>query len=130
MEGKLILVACIQEEKKGSLYLFLREMGPKQFAWFKKNSDCESETSVGSNTIEEAIRLGTQTWKDRYFRTIGCGFRYTLPERDEHGTNALFCQMAASYASMNGVYFDEELGCNCIVFHASTEARNILKNLQ
>jgi len=61
---------------------------------------------------------------------VNCGFRYTLPERDEHGYNALFHQMAASYATSNGVYFDEESGNNCFVNFASEEAKNLLKVLQ
>ena len=59
-----------------------------------------------------------------------CGFRYTLPERDEHGLNALFNQMVASYSSSNGVYFEQELGHPCIVQNASIQARLLWKKLK
>lgn len=120
MQDKLIHVGIIQE-KGVKIYLFLREVAPQHYVWFKENE----KTEVEATTIEEALRLAARFWKLDYFRTLNCGFRYTLPERDEHGTNALFHQMAASYASSNGIYFDEELGNNCVVYNASQEARTL-----
>jgi hypothetical protein len=115
---------------RGDRYLFLRQMNPHTFTWFEQlDEKSETETPFTAQTIEDAIRLAVETWKGSYFRTVICGFRYTLPERDEHGINALFCQMAASYKSSNGIYFDEELGCNCFVQNASDEARKIWKLL-
>jgi hypothetical protein len=126
----LIHVASIRETGTYS-YLFLRQMTPNQYVWFKeKLPKQEIQTTVSSSNYEEAIRLARQIWKKDSFRTINCGFLYTLPERDEHGYNALFHQMVASYSSMNGVYFNPEFGHNCIVHAASAEARDLWKRLQ
>jgi len=128
---RLIHVGII-EEKKGKLkYLFLREINPNLFQWSKNDvSKLEIETDVFGITIEEAISKANSSFKDQSFRSLNCGFRYTLPERDEHGINAYFFQMNASYASSNGVYFDEILGNNCFVQFASIDAlklRDLLK---
>jgi hypothetical protein len=128
---KLIHVACIQEKNIGFVYLFLRQVNSGHYVWFKEEpASQEKETPISGATVEEAIQRARQFWKDNFFRTLICGFRYTLPERDEHGYNALFHQMVASYASMNGVYFDDELGHNCIVYNASNEARSLSEKLQ
>lgn len=111
-------------------YLFLRQIAPHKFSWFVEESDGkEVELNLSGPTILEAIRLAARDWKEREFTTLGCGFRYLLPERDEHGINALFHQMAASYSSMNGIYFDEQVGNNCFVQFASIEALNVWKRL-
>lgn len=112
-------------------YLFLRKVTDTRFAWFDENpSGNESLTEIEAITPEEAIRVAARHWKPRSFQTIICGFRYTLPERDEHGINAYFHQMAASYATMNGVYYDEELGNNCFVQFASDTALQLLRRLK
>lgn len=127
---KLIHVALIYKNPKGKYFLYLRRKETNQLVWFEENSNNEEiETEVSAYSTEEAIRLARNHWKNQAFRTLICGFRYTLPERDEHGMNALFFQMAASYNSSNGIYFDEDLGHNCFVQAASTEARNLLKTL-
>lgn len=105
-------------------YLFLRKQGDNHFVWYE-----EEETGIVGSTISEAIQNARRNWSAYSFRTVNCGFRYTLPERDEHGCNALFCQMAESYRSSNGVYFDEELGHNCFVSFASQEALSLLTHL-
>jgi hypothetical protein len=106
-------------------YLYLKKLAPQSYAWF----DAE-EAVLTASSIEEALKLARRRWKNDGFRTLNCGFRYTLPERDEHGMNALFHQMAASYSSMNGIYFDDELGGNCIVQLASQEARSVWDRLK
>lgn len=125
---KLIHVASMIQRDQGLCYLFLRKKEDYHYCWYMKSneSELENETVVFASTIEEALRLARRTWKEDYFRTLNCGFRYTLPERDEHGMNALYYQMTASYNSMNGVYFDDELGHNCFVQNASIEARNLM----
>jgi hypothetical protein len=131
IKNKLIHVACIKEKGRGSIYLFLRQVDLGEYMWFKPDQNgAESKTDVHSHSIEEALRLGAKHWKKDNFRMINCGFRYTLPERDEHGTNALFYQMKDSYLSMNGIYFDEELKTNCIVHNASIESRDLLIQIQ
>jgi hypothetical protein len=116
--------------KRNTCRLFLRKISPHSFEWFEGiNDSMETNTGVAASTIEEAIRLANWQWKNENFTTLHCGFRYTLPERDEHGINALFCQMIASYSTPTGVYYDEELGCNCFVQNASIESRNLWKSL-
>lgn len=136
-EKSLIHVAKIQNGWS-QRYLFLRKIDTYHFGWFLENDekksaeDCveEIETSVWGATISEALMAAYQKWKLDYISPLNCGFRYTLPERDEIGMPALFYQMVASYSSMNGVYFDKELCSNCIVQFASLEARQLAKNLE
>lgn len=127
--NKIIHIARIQPRGRDLVYLLLRKTEESVcFSWFEENcnqSEGEIETGIFATTIEEAIRLARSRWHSLAFRTVMCGFRYTLPERDEHGLNALFYQMSASYASSNGQYFDEELGHLCIVQNASQEALNL-----
>lgn len=111
-------------------YLLLRKIDPHTYTWFRLRNSEEVITPISSSTIPQAIQLASKQWKEDGFRTVNCGFRYTLPERDEHGCNALFHQMVSSYNSMNGVYFDEELGHNCIVNFASSEGRDLWSKLK
>lgn len=127
---KLIHIGCIFGEDGINHYLFLRKISDLHFVWFEEHKGLEKETDVSADNIEEALRLAVRRWKSRFFRTVICGFRYTLPERDEHGINALFHQMAASYSSMNGIYYDEELGNNCFVQSASQEAYDLWQQLK
>lgn len=122
---KLIHVAKIFTEGKYQL-LFLRKVSNAEYRWFEN----KNPTPVFAPTIEEALRLAVRHWKDKSYQTIICGFRYTLPERDEHGINALFHQMAASLSTPNGVYFDEELGNNCFVQNYSLDARDLFLTLR
>lgn len=128
---KLMHVARVEKPKEGHRYLFLRKVDPNRFVWFEQQPDGnEVETPIFGTNVEETIRLGNREWRHHPFRLINCGFRYTLPERDEHGINALFHQMIASYSSMNGIYFDEDLGCNCFINFASLEARELWQKLK
>lgn len=124
---KIVHLARIQIERTPT-YLYLRQIAPSHLVWFEQRPQTETEldTLISGVSFTEAMQKARQKWKQNAFRTVICGFRYTLPERDEHGCNALFYQMAASYSSMNGVYFDQELGHNCIVNFASQEALQIL----
>lgn len=127
---KLIHIGRILKKGENLKYLYLRKIDPHTFTWFLQEGEKdEIHTNICAESAEEAIRLATRQWSDDFFCPIGCGFRYTLPERDEHGINALFHQMAASYSTSNGVYFDEELGSNCFVQFASQEACKLLKQL-
>lgn len=111
-------------------YLFLRKIESNKFVWHEEIDDTEKETEIWGLNIEEAIRLAVRHWKKDDFTFVNCGFRYTLPERDEHGLNAYFMQMVASYSSMNGIYYDEELGNNCYVQNASTESYTLWQRLK
>ena len=111
-------------------YLFLRENEERHFVWHEEHENEEKETSISAESIEEAMRLAAREWKNHSFSSLLCGFRYTLPERDEHGINAFFYQMAASYSSSNGVYYDETLGNNCFVQNASEQALGLWRKLK
>lgn len=112
-------------------YLLLRQCGDRHYCWFELNdSESDKQTPLASQTIEEALRLARPYWRSQAFCMVNCGFRYTLPERDEHGLNALFHQMVSSYSSSNGVYFDADIGNNCFVNFASQEARNLWETLK
>jgi hypothetical protein len=129
--GKLIHLAQVILPHKGARLLLLRKEDAVRYAWYEQDEqNQEHETQIFGPTAEEAIRQAYSNWKNNLFRTINCGFRYSLPERDEHGTNALFHEMIASYNSMNGIYFDENVGHNCFVNFASDEAKKLWKNLQ
>lgn len=128
--NNLIHTAVIHDTHGYEHLLLLRKKEPQRFVWMEEKNGKEIETPVSSNHIEEAIRLASRHWKNAGFRPFNCGFRYTLPERDEHGTNALFYQMAASYGASNGVYFDEDLSSNCFVQAASDEAKNLWHKLK
>ena len=130
MPNKLIHVAKIFDPAKGWSWLYLRKTADTGLVWFQQISETEEPTEVVGDNTEEAIFNARRRWKEQFFTTLKCGFRFTLPERDEIGTNALFHHMLASYAIMNGVYYDEELGHQCIVREASTEALDIMKTLQ
>ena len=112
-------------------YLFLRQTAPDRYSWFVEASKGrEVETDLFADTPEEALRAAHIEWKSHGFRTVICGWRYTLPERDEHGCNARFHHMVASYTTPTGVYFDEQLGHNCLVEAASQEALNLWHRLK
>lgn len=123
---KLIHAAKIRLANRQIGILFLKQLEPFRFVWFQE----EKETEIWGGTCEEAMLAAYKKWRVEEFQPFNCGFRYTLPERDEVGSNALLHQMISSYNSMNGVYFDEELGSNCIVQNASSEARKLWKKLQ
>lgn len=131
ISNKLIHIAHIIGSDGRKKRLFLRKKAERQFVWQEEpTGNIEKETEVFADNIEEALRKANYKWKNDNFTTLNCGFRYTLPERDEHGINALFHQMVASYSSMNGVYYDEELGNNCFVQNASIEARQVWQHLK
>jgi len=127
--ANLIHIGRIALKKPAGHYLLLRKKGSNQYTWHE-GLEQEMETGLSGITLADALEKAGRHWKDEGFRFVNCGFRYTLPERDEHGLNALFWQMVASYNSPNGVYFDEEIGCNCIVQNASEEARYLWKQLK
>lgn len=111
--------------------LLLRKIEDNTYAWFEEVSETEElPTNISAENPEEALRLAHRQWRTSSFRTLRCGYRFTLPERDEIGTNALFHQMIASYATSNGVYFDDELGHQCIVKEISQQAFDMWKRLE
>ncbi len=113
-------------------YLFLNKLNSSEFQWVKAffPSNRTEPTPCKGATASEAIRAANRLWSAHYFRLLHCGFRYALPERDEVGCNALFWQMAQSYAASNGRYFDPDVGHLCYVDFASQEALEIWRQIQ
>ena len=126
--NRLIHIGRIDGQVK-PIYFFLRQKNIQEFIWTKEEGSLEVETNLCATTIQEALLKIKKQYKIESFRFVNCGFRYTLPERDEHGINALFFQMKASYNSSNGVYFDELAGNNCHVQFASDEAKELMRRL-
>jgi len=130
IEKPVIHAAMILEKKRGQVTLLLRRISHEEYRWFEYLNGEERQTGVAGITREEAIRIARSEWANSAFKTYQCGFRYTLPERDEHGMNAFFHQMKASLFSFNGIYFDEESGHNCFVQNPSQEARDLCFELK
>lgn len=118
----------IHVAKAGSQILLLRKVSDHHFQWYEDTSKGEAETPFYGTSPREALALAKREWKaSTFFRFVHCGKRFTLPERDEHGENALFHQMVQSLESINGTYLDEELGHACIVEDISIEARELYR---
>jgi hypothetical protein len=126
----IIHIARILAKNNRIAYLLLRKPEAYRYIWFLEDTTGnESETAIWAGSPYDALMAAYKNWSLQEIRSVHCGFRYTLPERDEVGSNALFYQMVASYESMSGVYFDEELASNCIVHNASLEAKQLWKRL-
>lgn len=129
----LVHIAFILRPGSGKSTLFLRKLSDQRFCWFEEKSSqpgIEEDLQIEAINVEEALRLARRKLAPLSFRTLICGFRFSLPERDEHGINALFHQMAASYQAPGGIYFDAEVGHNCIVHNSSLEAQQLLRVLK
>lgn len=110
----------------GRRRLFLKKTSAVTFEW----QDEEGVPLLYAGSVEEAIRLLNHRFKEHpKFRLLLAGKRFTLPERDEHGSPALFYHLVASQKTANGIYFDEELSCSCIVKEASLEALSLTRSL-
>lgn len=120
---KIIHIAKIQSGRPRSHFLFLHN-NDNELRWYQED---RTATSVASQTIEEAIRLANKKWEQKNFTLLNCGFRYTGPERDEHGTNAYFYEMGLSQTSPGGIYLVN--GVPNYVQGASQEALEIWKEL-
>ena len=125
-EVKPKIIHLAKKWHAGRLQLLALVLLGKNYEWIQAPLEDFVKTDLRAHSIEEAIVLARKTWKEEGFFLVNCGYRYTLPERDEHGLEALFHQMAKSLASMTGVYQDEELGHLCLVQNVSLEARHLL----
>ncbi|MGK5594895.1 MAG: hypothetical protein ACSNEK_06020 [Parachlamydiaceae bacterium] len=121
MRSEIIHIGRINHRKM----LLLRKISDEQYGWFEESED---KPRVVGTTVEEAIRLAKQHWKMNSFCLLPCGYRFTLPERDEHGMNALFWQAVRSFDSVNGIYYDEDLGHNCIVHQIPLETQKLIRH--
>lgn len=128
--SNLIHIAQIDSLNHSRIWLYLRHTEPQIYTWFQEINGKEEPTAISSSNIEEAIRLARREWQNQNFQPFMVGYRFTLPERDEHGNNALFYQMVKSLNSFNGVYFDEELGHNAIIHQIPLIAREIYEKLK
>jgi len=126
----LVHIGKIHPFQQRPRYVFLRQRSSIEYAWYEGVNDQEILTDIAASSVEEAIRLAHRIWRPQSFCTVNCGFNYSLPERDEHGINALFYQMVASYSSTTGIYFERERGHNCVVHYASHEALSLWKKLK
>lgn len=125
---KLIHAATLE---RTSEYLFLRQKEPKLYAWYVDDGKGnEAETSVSADTVAEAIRLAVRHWRHDGFKALGCGYCFMLPERDEHGMNALFYQMSLSLQTLNGVYFEDDYGYYCSVKQIPSASRELWSKLK
>lgn len=130
--ARLIHAARIQPLGHRVSYLLLRESSPGTYTWYIENGDGnETDTGVEASNIPECLHLAFRKWRDENFRPLHCGFRYDMEPRDEHGVNALFCEMVESYSVVNvdGQFFDEFSGHRCYVDFASDEALDLWHRL-
>lgn len=119
-------IICVAAADEGQLVLSKTPEG--RYAW--KFLDRPSDVILKANTVQEAIRLGEKWGRDSGFKMQACGYLFTLPEREEHGNNALFSQMVKSLESPNGVYFDEGLGHLCVVHQIPIQARRLYERIR
>lgn len=108
-KDNLYRIATIENGEKKYLSLHKDEDG--LFRWYLDNQP----TEIACPSAEEAAKQARKQYREDHFRLLSCGNKFTLPERDEHGTPADYQEMVKSLRSMNGVFFDEKLGHNCIV---------------
>lgn len=113
-------------------HLFLVKKNDCFFHWLKMNPTFDQgfDTPCNGETIARAIQAAYKIWQTDFFTLVNCGVRYSLPLRDQTGCNALFWQMAKSYATPNGHYFDEQAGHLCFVDFASEEALSIWRKIR
>ncbi len=104
-----IHLAEIFEGKK--IPLTLMKEGEEIYVWHRDGKP----TDVVAASPEEAFKKARKRWNQSRFHAVYCGTKFTLPERDEHGSPASYQDMKRSLSSMTGVYYDEALGHNCIV---------------
>lgn len=128
--GRLCHIGKLQRSGKKPSYVFLRQTGDHRFVWFEEENGKEQATEISAASLPEALRLAHKKWKPFAFRTVICGFRYLLPERDEHGVNALFHEMVQACQSPTGTYYDQDLGHSCMVQNASLEALDMYYRLR
>ena len=95
--------------------------GKVRFLYLVKEEGClrwydgESPTELIAGSLSEALRIAGKLYALQHFQVVHCGNKFTLPERDEHGTPATYQEMMKSLQSSNGVFQDEASGHACIV---------------
>lgn len=126
----LIHVATIRPQGPREVYLFLRQLPNKRFCWFEERTKGrEVATPLQASSLHEALHRGKQHWKKAHFQLVQCGFRFSLPERDEIGRPAFFSEMVLSYSSPTGSYSDPESGQPYEVTQAAQKSLHLMKLL-
>jgi hypothetical protein len=87
-------------------------------------------TTCSAMNIGRACHLARMQWGRYGFRTLRCGTLFTLPERDEIGSPALFHEMIQSLAVSNGVVTDPSRGHPYRVDQISEEAVRLYKKIK
>jgi hypothetical protein len=130
--GKLIHVASIYSDEGVHTLLFLRKQDEERYRWTIEVNGHEELTDIEGPNPTEAIRLAARRYAHNTFEAMICGFRYDYEDRDEHGINALFHEMATSYgnATIDGRYQDKELNHQFFVDFAPDEALKLWHKLQ
>lgn len=105
--------------------LYLQETSEGRYQWFLGGAP----TGVEASSTEEAFRLATRRYAQNHFEPLQAGYKFTLPERDEHGAPALFIDMVRSLETPSGQYFDPASGHNYIVHQIPTRSRELYKNM-
>ena len=128
-------IAKINSSDGKDCYIFLRKNAEDCFAWYSEDKKGnETALDLEGATAEKAIQTAAHHFKLNDFRPVDCGFRYVLHPRDEHGINAMFHQMVASYGevarAIDGAYHDEGNGQECYVDFASDEALDLWRQLE
>ncbi len=99
----------IHKARVNNKWIDLVEIEPAKYGWYE--GDRSLDLNAGS--IPLAFSIARKAFPD--FLPIAAGYKYTLPERDEHGKEALYCEAVKSLESPNGVFFDEKAGHNVVV---------------
>lgn len=99
----------IHKARVNNKWIDLVEIEPAKFGWY----DGDRSLDLNATSIPLAFAKARKTFSN--FLPIAAGYKYTLPERDEHGKEALYCEAVKSLESSNGVFFDEKAGHNVVV---------------
>lgn len=104
----------------------------ESFQWFIYNIEDKTlvETSCKGPNIGQTCHLARLKWARWGFRTFRCGTLFTLPERDEIGSPALFHEMVQSLSNSSGVVFDSNRGYSYRVDQISEEAIRFYKTIK
>ncbi len=130
--GKLIHVASYYGPGGRQFLLLLREVNGL-YRWFvESQQENEEPTDLEAGRVHEAIRLAARHYRHDDFVSLHCGYRYDSEDRDEHGINALFHEMVASYsnASIDGAYQNSDLSHQFFVKFAPDQALTLWKRLE
>ena len=105
-------------------WIDLVEIEPGKYGWYEG----EHSLDLNAASIPLAFVIARKAYPD--FNPIAAGYKYTLPERDEHGKEALYCEAVKSLESSNGVFFDEKAGHNVVVHLIPQKTIDLIRGLK